>query len=152
MIKKWYSKCITEGILEHVFGVEQDTFIMFKGFRLTRIVREEGIFFTIKDARKRDFYTEVVPEEMKIFKEQGFINGARHLEYYRARKRVEFYSEEIEKEFRRRRGHERRLEKNPGRYQKAIDVCNNRISEMGILLNKYTEKCRKYERGLNYEL
>ena len=152
MLENWYEQCVRAGILEHSAGIEKDTFLFFKGFKICRSVINDTVSYQMYDVRRKDFYTFVKDDEMEIFREHGFLKGATHLEYYRNRKRVDFFSNEIDKEFRKRRGHERRYKENPKRAQKAIDVCNNRIGELGVELKKYTEKCRVYEYGANYDL
>lgn len=139
ILEQWYKES-TEKL--RVFSVEGKTFVLHKGFKLTRTDDNE---YFIEDVRKNDFYSKVTDKDFLVLEDRGFVEGAAFIMYNRDKRRCAYYKSKIEKLYADRVKYKKLLSTNTKFYSKKIRNVNDNVHDCLDLMFLYGSRVEQYE-------
>lgn len=105
------------------FKTVESSFIIYKGFKIER----EGTSYTLLDTRLNENYSNVVPFELDLMKEIGFIEACDTLSQQRSIKMVSKLTKQIEYLYSKRKKAKKNIDKDRRLNLKRIRLANKNI-------------------------
>lgn len=147
--KKWYYEAAVNPESKTI-TTKEGKYVLYKGFKLSCNDGE----YSIVDIRTNNFYTDVKPKDLKVFKEQGFIQGACYLMYIRDCKRIPYYEKRLERLHELKAEFEKKLllQQKVEFCKKRIRNCSDNIKAIGDLIVYFSDRRDKHQKKYNFNI